>query len=124
MFISGFPETDSITKPWVARYKNRNQRKCHGYYVRGVCIMATGDLPILAERKEMFVNKIFLKYHQPVLDCLEEIIHNRTRDEFMGHMTFDASWYSTLDFISKSVKNHDIYKPFSKNEISNEINKS
>ena len=76
-------------------------RKCHGKYVRNVCIPGIRDLPNLAKRKELFANKIFLDYQPLVLDCLEELILNRTRDGYLGRRTFDASFYSELDFVKK-----------------------
>ena len=67
-----------------------------------ICVHGIGDLPQLASRPELFTNKFYLDYHQLALDCMEELVLNRTRDEVLGRRRFDTSFYQKLDF----VQNH------------------
>ena len=76
---------------------------CLGKYVRAICIHAIGDLPRLFDRKELFFNKFHLTYNPLALDCLEELILNRTRDEVFGHRIFNDSYYKGLDFVKNRV---------------------
>ncbi|XP_060607127.1 beta-1,3-galactosyl-O-glycosyl-glycoprotein beta-1,6-N-acetylglucosaminyltransferase-like [Ruditapes philippinarum] len=107
----GYPETSPMSntkKPYLARFKNRlNSRihrwPCHGKWVRSMCIFNFKDLHTLSTRKELFANKFHL-YDNPLpYACMEELIFNRTRDEFQGTRTFNASWYSTLGFVKRHV---------------------
>lgn len=53
--------------------------KCHGKYVRGVCIFTSGDLPWLHSRPEIAANKFYKESGSSVvLDCLEEWVNRRT----------------------------------------------
>ncbi|XP_053400631.1 N-acetyllactosaminide beta-1,6-N-acetylglucosaminyl-transferase-like [Mercenaria mercenaria] len=108
----GFPETTKMSdrrKPYLARFKNRYKSKihewiCHGKWVRGMCIFAIKDLPLLSTRKELFANKFHLEEQPLTYGCLEELIFNRTRDEYQGQRTFDTSWYSNLGFVLAEFK--------------------
>jgi hypothetical protein len=111
-YFIGHPETTEIkdtTKPYLARFKNRQHSRlhlweCKGEWVRGMCVLSFLDLPFLSKRKEMFANKFHL-YEQPLMfGCLEEMIYNRTRDEYLGKRKFDTSWYSSLGFVKNQVK--------------------
>ncbi|BFZ25620.1 hypothetical protein BsWGS_28659 [Bradybaena similaris] len=102
---TGDPELTK-TRPFIARYKIRqwmDNASCAGEYLRGVCILTTGDLPRLGKAHEMFANKFFLHQDRLVIGCLEEKIFNDTRDEFTGAKTFDTSYYSQLDFVKYQV---------------------
>ena len=106
IYILGEPETDTEKNLFMTRYKNWGtypfEYECQGQRVRMICIHGIGDLPNLASRKELFTNKFYLDYNPLALDCLEELVLNRTRDEVLGKRTFDVSFYKELDF----VKNH------------------
>jgi hypothetical protein len=65
--------------------------------------MGHGDLARLARRKELFANKFYLTYQPFVFGCLEERNFNRTRDEYLGKLTFDTTWYQSLGFIKNKV---------------------
>jgi hypothetical protein len=95
-------------KPFVARFKNWGAGKynwpCHGQRVRMVCVFGTGDLPLIASRRELFANKFYLNYHHFALDCVEELHFNHTRDEYLGKLAFDPRWYSQLGFVRNTVK--------------------
>ncbi|XP_060591317.1 N-acetyllactosaminide beta-1,6-N-acetylglucosaminyl-transferase-like [Ruditapes philippinarum] len=109
--LKSYPETTAISntkKPYLARFKNRLHSRmhrwpCHGKWVRGMCIFNFKDLHTLSTRKELFANKFHL-YDNPLpYACMEELIFNRTRDEFQGTRKFDASWYSNLGFVKRHV---------------------
>lgn len=106
----GYPETEmkENIKPFVARFKNWGTGKydwpCKGQRVRMICVFGTGDLPLLATRRELFANKFYLDYHRFALDCMEELHFNHTRDEYLGKLAFDARWYSKLGFVLNKVE--------------------
>ncbi|KAL4234494.1 hypothetical protein ACF0H5_006139 [Mactra antiquata] len=93
---NGNPRYISRVKIWTTPESD----KCKGRVVRGICVFGVGDLPMLASRRELFINKLFLNYEHYALDCLEELHYNRTRDEYMKSLPFDAEWYSM--FVKKS----------------------
>jgi hypothetical protein len=61
------------------------------------------DLPVLKRRRELFANKLYLHTFPVAYGCMEELIFNRTRGEFKGKRTFNASWYSSLDFVTNKI---------------------
>ncbi|CAG5115359.1 unnamed protein product [Candidula unifasciata] len=96
----------TVNRPYIARCKIRKwmaNETCAGRYVRGVCILSTGDLPRLGKAREMFANKFFLNEDRLVIGCLEEKLFNDTRDEFIGTKYVDTSYYSQLDFVKNQV---------------------
>ncbi|XP_045204870.2 beta-1,3-galactosyl-O-glycosyl-glycoprotein beta-1,6-N-acetylglucosaminyltransferase-like [Mercenaria mercenaria] len=107
----GHPETTRLParkKPYLARFKNRVKSDtyrypCHGKVVRGICIFGIGDVPMLSKRKELFANKFHLDYQTVAYECMEELIFNRTRDEYLGTRVYNANWYSKLGFVSKKI---------------------
>lgn len=104
----GLPETDLMTHPmtypWIGRYTiwHGYNWPCHGKFVRFVCVFGVGDLPLMGNRRELFVNKLYLEFQYLTINCMEELINNRTRDEFLGKTRFSSSYYEELPF----VKNH------------------
>ncbi|KAH3693626.1 hypothetical protein DPMN_081065 [Dreissena polymorpha] len=94
---------NKTAESFIARFKNRGSIPCAGKRVRGVCIIGTGDLPLLARSKSLFVNKLHQDFHPYAYDCLEELIANRTRDYYYGRWTFDTSYYTQLDFVKNKV---------------------
>ncbi|KAH9514858.1 hypothetical protein Btru_021150 [Bulinus truncatus] len=106
----GIPETEpdnSTVKPFLVRYKNWRipsfQYPCAGRTVRDICILTTGDLPILGKAKHLFANKFYLWEDPIVIGCLEEMIFNNTRDEFKGDKQFNSTYYSQLGFVLNQV---------------------
>ncbi|BFZ13672.1 hypothetical protein BsWGS_16711 [Bradybaena similaris] len=100
----GVPETDDNGKPFLTRFKNWGSFKCDGgVYVRAICILTLGDLPLLGKAKHYFANKFYLSEDRVVVGCLEEKIFNDTRDEYMGVKTFDTSYYANLSFVKNKV---------------------
>ena len=63
--------------------------KCHGKFVRGVCVFTSRDLMWLVGRPELFANKFNMHSDRLVLDCLEDLLRNRTlRNDF-----YALDWY-------------------------------
>ncbi|XP_059144080.1 beta-1,3-galactosyl-O-glycosyl-glycoprotein beta-1,6-N-acetylglucosaminyltransferase-like [Physella acuta] len=86
------------------RYKNWfGMYPCAGQSVRGICILSTGDLPLLFDTKELFANKFYLWEDFLSIGCLEEKLMNDTRDEFLGVKTFNVSYYESLGFVKNRV---------------------
>ena len=112
---TGEPETHPTNYPFITRFKNWG-----GYpfdypcgsekRVRLICILATGDLRLLASRPELFANKFYWDFSRTALDCLAERLYNRTRDEYLGKTTFDVSYYSSLSFVKDKVINPDFVR--------------
>lgn len=109
----GVPESYVNNYLFITRYKNwvsgMPHYPCGGKYVRWVCIMGVGYLPALASRPELFVNKFNADFEPLAYDCLEELMHNRTREELNGGGDFlsvgggfNLTFYASLPF----VKNH------------------
>lgn len=78
-------EKDRLNATFAVRYK-RWGGPCHGKFVRSICIFGIGDLPILASRFALFANKFHLHYYPLALDCLEELLFNRTRDQYLNKL--------------------------------------
>ena len=68
-----------------------------------VCVFGAGDLPLLSTRRELFTNKFDWNYERYARDCLEELHYNRTRDEYLGKMSFDTRYYGELGFVKNKV---------------------
>ncbi|PVD27137.1 hypothetical protein C0Q70_12289 [Pomacea canaliculata] len=100
----GYPETDPVTKPFLTRFKNWRQFPCaEEMRIRQICILSTGDLPLLDKRPEMFANKFYQDYSRVALECLHQRLYNHTRDEFLGMMEFDTSYYQNVSFVKNMV---------------------
>ena len=66
-------------------------------------MFGTGDLPLLATREELFANKFHEDFQPETLDCLEEMLANRTLEETLGTLLFNDSYYRTRDFVINKV---------------------
>ena len=53
--------------------------KCLGKYVRGYCIFNAEYLQFLRKRRELFVNKFHYDFDPVAMQCMEELLENRTR---------------------------------------------
>ena len=118
--VAGDLETHPVLKPYNARFKNWMKFPfnftCHsGAVVRQICILNVADLPLLDTRPEMFANKFFRKFSRFALECLAERLYNRTRDEFLGTLRFDASYYGSLPQVKHMVRDRGdfwkVYRP-------------
>ena len=80
-FVSELEEEDLVRfKVWMNK-ANVGKFPCHGKTVHGLCIFGIKDLPLLASRREMFVNKFHADFYPLAYDCMEELLFNRTRQE-------------------------------------------
>ena len=72
--------------------------------LRQMPIIGMGDLPLLATREELFAIKFHEDFHPEALDCLEEMLINRTLEEITGALVFNDSYYRTRDFVINKVQ--------------------
>ncbi|XP_076452618.1 beta-1,3-galactosyl-O-glycosyl-glycoprotein beta-1,6-N-acetylglucosaminyltransferase-like [Babylonia areolata] len=110
----GPPDTNAITKPYLARYLSWGTRwldrdgrypynfPCSGKRVR-VCIFGVGDLPLMTSRKELFVNKLYSTFQPLTYNCMEEWLMDMTIAEYAGHLALNTSFYSSLDIVHSKV---------------------
>lgn len=68
--------------------------KCHGKYVRSVCVFGIGDMPWLASKPQLIANKFDYHFDHLVLDCLEDMLRNRTKNPSVHRL--DWYYYRTL----------------------------
>ena len=82
----------------MIRFKNWQwfNMPCRGRYVHRICILQEGDLPLLARRQELFANKFHDGYSSLALQCLAEKLYNRTRDQTLGTLPFNISYYQSV----------------------------
>lgn len=111
----GPPDTNALTKPYLARYVNWNTNwkdgygrynfrfPCFGMHVRDICIFGVRDLPYLTDRKELFVNKLYSTYQPLTFNCMEEWLLNMTIAEYAGHIVVNTTFYSSLDIVRNKV---------------------
>ncbi|XP_071178883.1 beta-1,3-galactosyl-O-glycosyl-glycoprotein beta-1,6-N-acetylglucosaminyltransferase-like [Mytilus edulis] len=88
----------------VARYKKWHTTGCTGQEHHGICIASVKDLQVLERRPEMFVNKIIWDNDHYTMDCLEELIYNRTVDGYNENTQFDTKEYSNLYFVRNALR--------------------
>ena len=93
-----------MTRHVIWQFSGRNF-KCHGRYVRTVCIFGLQDLPSLSRSPSLFANKFYYSENPAVLECLDELIMNRTRDEYYGTLKFNTSFYENLEFVKYALRN-------------------
>ncbi|CAG5127221.1 unnamed protein product [Candidula unifasciata] len=101
-------EQHPIKKPFLSRYKIWNTTDDYFCYanrwVRYICILTTGDLPIMVRSVQLFANKFFLSEDRLVISCLEEWLYNSTRDNFLKTRHLDVSYYHNLDIVLNQIK--------------------
>jgi hypothetical protein len=51
--------------------------RCHGIFIRFICIFSLKDLPVLIVRPEYFLNKFRLEYDPIAYQCMEEWMNNK-----------------------------------------------
>ncbi|XP_067660711.1 beta-1,3-galactosyl-O-glycosyl-glycoprotein beta-1,6-N-acetylglucosaminyltransferase-like [Haliotis asinina] len=103
-FIGEDYATDYDNKPYIARFKNWGPNApersfawpCHGKRVREICIFGVGDLPLLTTRRELFANKFYINYQSQTLDCLEEWLSERTREEQESRVHLNVTFYEHM----------------------------
>ncbi|XP_059145298.1 beta-1,3-galactosyl-O-glycosyl-glycoprotein beta-1,6-N-acetylglucosaminyltransferase-like [Physella acuta] len=103
--IRGTFNGDPETRSYISRYKiwYSNTARCAWRFVRRVCVLTTGDLPLLEHSKHLFANKFYLHTDRLVIGCLEEKLFNTSRDQALGLLEFDAGYYRRLQSVISQV---------------------
>ena len=68
-------------KDWFSRYAmwaTYENVKCHGQFRHAVCVFGRGDLAMLTQRPEMFLNKFSTRIDPLAEYCFHELLFNRT----------------------------------------------
>lgn len=74
--------------------------KCQGSWRHSICCVGPGDLHMLNQPPQLFLNKVLLAHNPVAFHCLQELISNRTAQ---GHISVNISHYSKLDFVSNHI---------------------
>lgn len=82
------------TSPFLSTHVQwvHSRRNCGGKYVRGICIFGVSDLQDIVWNNALFVNKFHADYQYLALDCIEELIWNRT----FRPLPMDLRYYTSL----------------------------
>ena len=93
MFLhSGEPDK----KPWLSSYSAwAGVDPCHGQWLRGVCVFGVADLPLLLNRRELFINKVSLDIQPVTMECLSRWIQYKT----ICPINMDLEYYKQLPFV-------------------------
>lgn len=98
--FEGYPDK----KPYIGRYIGWNSEKSKDRcaakrYVHNVCVFSIEDLPKLKTQPQLIANKFDIEYDPIAYSCMEEWLHNKTRDRVhIGNEKF----YKRLAFVWKS----------------------
>ncbi|XP_045168989.2 N-acetyllactosaminide beta-1,6-N-acetylglucosaminyl-transferase-like isoform X2 [Mercenaria mercenaria] len=79
-------------------------RVCYGKVVREVCILGVRDLHRAYNSIELFANKFYLDFEHIALDCLEELLYERTWKEYIEDIPIDTSYYKHLHYAKMQLK--------------------
>ncbi|KAI8791876.1 beta-1 3-galactosyl-O-glycosyl-glycoprotein beta-1 6-N-acetylglucosaminyltransferase [Biomphalaria glabrata] len=105
---TGDLDTDEITKPHVSRYKVWNTSSHYfcatNRWEKYICILTTGDLPLMLRSIHLFANKFYLQEDRIVVSCLEEWIYNATKDGFLETRQINISYYENLDIVKNQIR--------------------
>ncbi|XP_045214018.2 N-acetyllactosaminide beta-1,6-N-acetylglucosaminyl-transferase-like [Mercenaria mercenaria] len=106
----GEPE-EYCLKPFFLRYViwqfkgyRDHVKTCYGKFVRQVCVLGVEDLPSAYTSVGLFANKFYLDFEPIALDCLEELLYERTWKEYLEDISIDTSYYSHLDYAKLQLK--------------------
>ncbi|XP_061193887.1 beta-1,3-galactosyl-O-glycosyl-glycoprotein beta-1,6-N-acetylglucosaminyltransferase-like [Saccostrea echinata] len=84
--------------------KNSSGHACHGSRsAQGYCTFGVGDLPYLVNRKELFAYRFRWDTDRLVLQCLEQMIYQRSKEQFMYPKDYDLSFYKHLDIVLHQI---------------------
>ncbi|XP_053380004.1 N-acetyllactosaminide beta-1,6-N-acetylglucosaminyl-transferase-like [Mercenaria mercenaria] len=108
--LLGEPEKHCL-RPFFLRYViwqfhgNSNLVKiCRGKFVREVCILGVEDLHSAYNSVGLFANKFYLNFEHIALDCLEELLYEKTWKEYLEDVSIDTSYYYHLDYAKMQLK--------------------
>ncbi|XP_041478993.1 beta-1,3-galactosyl-O-glycosyl-glycoprotein beta-1,6-N-acetylglucosaminyltransferase 3-like [Lytechinus variegatus] len=73
-------------------------KTCIGKFVRGICVIGTGYISYVARLPHLFLNKIHYSYDPVTLQCLQELLTNRTLHTELTHQYYQEfppirAWY-------------------------------
>ncbi|KAL5016434.1 hypothetical protein ScPMuIL_006023 [Solemya velum] len=93
---TGDPDDDFV-KPHISRFKiwSVMHFSCDKF-IRRVCILGINQLPVLARRPEFFANKFSLEHDPYAYDCMEELLYNQTRHQYLHDRSVNTCYYSSL----------------------------
>ncbi|XP_059173778.1 beta-1,3-galactosyl-O-glycosyl-glycoprotein beta-1,6-N-acetylglucosaminyltransferase-like isoform X2 [Physella acuta] len=98
-------ELTEENKPHLSRYKvwnTSNETFCSANsWLRHICILSIGDLPLMVRSVKLFANKFSLQDDRLAISCLEEWLYNSTLNTNVG---INTSYYSNLDFVKNQVR--------------------
>ena len=94
----GPPKMENVKMPnvlasiWVPKYWNqtRSRAQCKGWVVHDVCVVGSGDLPMIysigvnAHQPIFFFNKYFMEWDHVVMDCMEQRLVERNKLEHVN----------------------------------------
>lgn len=84
--------------------KNASSHACHGsrsFY--GYCTFGVGDLPYLINRKELFAFRFRWDIDRLVLQCMEQMIYQRSKEQFMYPKDYALSFYKHLEIVKHQL---------------------
>ncbi|CAL1543475.1 unnamed protein product [Lymnaea stagnalis] len=99
-------DSDDVANVSLTRYKEwfgQGVRCAARRFVRGICILTTGDLPFLERSAALFANKFHLDRDRLVIACLEERLFNNTRDGLSWMTAFNTSFYEKQLFVTHQI---------------------
>ncbi len=80
---------------WLTNNRRNWRDSCSGWNVHNICIVSSGDLHRLAfdSRKPVFFhNKFFMERDRTVMDCAENVLLMRNREEYRRDIL--VKWHS------------------------------
>ncbi|ESO06720.1 hypothetical protein HELRODRAFT_106314 [Helobdella robusta] len=58
---------------------------CKGMFIRNICIFGVGDLTWIVKHPQLFVNKFHSDYQWLSLECMEELVFNKTKNYLLQY---------------------------------------
>ncbi|KAL5016435.1 hypothetical protein ScPMuIL_006024 [Solemya velum] len=88
---------DDFMKPHLSRFEvwEGMPFSCDKF-IRHVCILGMNQLPVLSRRPEFFASKFSLDHDPYAYDCMEELLYNRTRHQYLHDRSVNTCYYSSL----------------------------
>lgn len=71
--------------------------------MRNICVLGVGDLHRAYTDVGLFANKFHLDFEHLALDCLEEVLYDKTWKQFIKDEKIDTSYYAHLDYNKKKL---------------------
>ncbi|XP_070560046.1 beta-1,3-galactosyl-O-glycosyl-glycoprotein beta-1,6-N-acetylglucosaminyltransferase-like [Ptychodera flava] len=87
-----FDTKEDVTREKLWRKRsNSGEIECYGVYVRDICIFTVRDLPRIVHQPQLFANKFHIDFDALAIDCLEEILRDRTENPTNIDLSFAAN---------------------------------